>query len=147
VWFKADLRTADHPGLLAAVQRAAADGVTVIPFFCLDPQLYADLALTPKGPEGEAHHQQQQQQSQLMEERGVGVQAQQERALLYTAAAAAGPAAWAWAECHQQQSPTVCSSLRQRAGRGCSSQSTTHGSGAVHMSELAAAHMHTWSGA
>jgi hypothetical protein len=54
VWFKADLRTADHPGLLAAVQRAAADGVSVIPFFCLDPQLYADLALTPKGPEGEA---------------------------------------------------------------------------------------------
>ena len=54
VWFKHDLRASDHPGLLAAVRSAAASGVNVIPFFCLDPALYADLALSPNGPAGEA---------------------------------------------------------------------------------------------
>ncbi|KIY97498.1 hypothetical protein MNEG_10465 [Monoraphidium neglectum] len=46
VWFKHDLRVSDHPGLLAA----AATGRQVIPFFCLDPEAYADLALQPSGP-------------------------------------------------------------------------------------------------
>lgn len=45
VWFKHDLRISDHPGLLAA----AATGRPVVPFFCLDPEAYADLALQPSG--------------------------------------------------------------------------------------------------
>ncbi len=49
IWFKHDLRISDHPGLLAA----AAAGRPVIPFFCLDPEAYADLALQPSGPRGE----------------------------------------------------------------------------------------------
>jgi pimeloyl-ACP methyl ester carboxylesterase len=63
VWFKHDLRTDDHPGLVAVEQalreiqkknddlaprrrRVAA----VVPVFALDPSLYAHLALTPDGP-------------------------------------------------------------------------------------------------
>lgn len=48
VWHKHDLRTEDHPGLLAA----AAAGAPVVPVFCLDPRLYAPLALQPGGVEG-----------------------------------------------------------------------------------------------
>jgi hypothetical protein len=51
VWFKHDLRVADHPGLLAAAAAAAAAG-GIVPFFCLDPQQYAYLALMPGGAEG-----------------------------------------------------------------------------------------------
>lgn len=50
VWFQHDLRISDHPGLLAAIQSGAQH---VVPFFCLDPALYAHLALMPAGPTGE----------------------------------------------------------------------------------------------
>ncbi len=52
VWFKRDLRVADHPGLLAA----AASGRGVVPVFCLDEELYADVALAAAGPKGKAMH-------------------------------------------------------------------------------------------
>ncbi|WIA43807.1 hypothetical protein OEZ86_010225, partial [Tetradesmus obliquus] len=47
VWFQHDLRVADHPGLLAAINSGAPQ---LLPFFCLDPQLYAPLCLLPSGP-------------------------------------------------------------------------------------------------
>jgi hypothetical protein len=50
VWFQHDLRMSDHPGLLAAVNSGAQH---VVPFFCLDPQLYAPLCLIPAGPASE----------------------------------------------------------------------------------------------
>ncbi|KAF8056019.1 cry [Scenedesmus sp. PABB004] len=49
VWFKHDLRVGDHPGLLAAL-RSGGEEALVVPFFCLDPDLYCSLALTPAGP-------------------------------------------------------------------------------------------------
>jgi len=67
LWFKHDLRTDDHPGLLA-VERALRDAAAataaatksaktvggrrvaaVVPVFALDPSLFAHLALTPDG--------------------------------------------------------------------------------------------------
>ena len=39
MWFRRDLRTADHPALLAAID--AADGSRVLPLFVLDPALWA----------------------------------------------------------------------------------------------------------
>jgi hypothetical protein len=54
VWFKHDLRVEDNPGLLAAVGARSP----IIPFFCLDPQLFAHLSLTPAGPEGNGNEQQ-----------------------------------------------------------------------------------------
>lgn len=52
VWFKHDLRVEDHPGLLAAARSSRP----IIPFFCLDPALHAELALTPQGPVGKRPH-------------------------------------------------------------------------------------------
>lgn len=36
----------DHPGLLAAIKSGSQQ---IIPFFCLDPELYSPLCLTPGG--------------------------------------------------------------------------------------------------
>ena len=49
VWFKHDLRTDDHPGLLSAAAAAAP----LVPCFCFDERLYGQLLRTPLGFEGE----------------------------------------------------------------------------------------------
>jgi deoxyribodipyrimidine photo-lyase len=41
VWFRRDLRTADHPALLAAVAEAGAVGASVAPLFVAEPALLA----------------------------------------------------------------------------------------------------------
>ena len=48
VWYKHDLRTDDHPGLIAA----AAAGGPVVPFYCFDARYCAQLLRTPYGIEG-----------------------------------------------------------------------------------------------
>jgi hypothetical protein len=48
VWFKHDLRTDDHPGLLSAAAAAAP----VAPCYCFDERLYGHLLRTPLGFEG-----------------------------------------------------------------------------------------------
>ena len=40
-WFRRDLRLADNPSLLAAVEAARADDDTVVPLFVVDPTLWA----------------------------------------------------------------------------------------------------------
>ncbi|WP_028047714.1 deoxyribodipyrimidine photo-lyase [Cellulomonas sp. URHE0023] len=40
-WFRRDLRLADNPSLLAAIQAARADDGTVVPLFVVDPGLWA----------------------------------------------------------------------------------------------------------
>lgn len=47
LWFKADLRTDDHPGL-----RMAENAAQVLPVFCFDPSLYTQLLRTSNGLEG-----------------------------------------------------------------------------------------------
>jgi deoxyribodipyrimidine photo-lyase len=41
IWFRRDLRTTDHPALLAAVEEASAGGGAVAPLFVVDPTLLA----------------------------------------------------------------------------------------------------------
>lgn len=50
VWFKADLRTDDHPGL----QKALASGRPVIGFFSFDSEVLADQSTMLWGPQGES---------------------------------------------------------------------------------------------
>ncbi|WP_286219485.1 cryptochrome/photolyase family protein [Paraoerskovia sediminicola] len=39
-WFRRDLRLADHPALVAAVEAARADGSDVVPLYVIDPALW-----------------------------------------------------------------------------------------------------------
>ncbi|KAK9905885.1 hypothetical protein WJX75_008118 [Coccomyxa subellipsoidea] len=48
VWLKHDLRLDDHPGFVQAADSAQS----VLPFFCLAPELYVHLLRTPNGIEG-----------------------------------------------------------------------------------------------
>ncbi len=47
MWFKYDLRTDDHPGIVAASKGAAE----LVPFFCFDPKQYVQVLRAPGGPE------------------------------------------------------------------------------------------------
>ncbi|WP_309134918.1 deoxyribodipyrimidine photo-lyase [Cellulomonas sp.] len=47
LWFRRDLRLADHPALVAAVEQARADGDEVVPLFVVDPRLWA-VSGTPR---------------------------------------------------------------------------------------------------
>lgn len=46
LWFRRDLRTDDHPALLAAHEEAAAHGDEVLPVFCLDPRFTTGTGAT-----------------------------------------------------------------------------------------------------
>ncbi len=41
LWFRRDLRLADHPALVAAVEQARAEGGEVVPLFVVDPRLWS----------------------------------------------------------------------------------------------------------
>ncbi len=41
LWFRRDLRLADHPALVAAVAQARAEGGEVVPLFVVDPRLWS----------------------------------------------------------------------------------------------------------
>ena len=47
LWFKYDLRTDDHPGMVAVADSAAE----LVPLFCFDPKQYVQVLRAPGGPE------------------------------------------------------------------------------------------------
>ena len=51
VWFKADLRIDDHPGL-----KLVETAFQALPVFCFDANLYTQLIRTPNGLEGNRSH-------------------------------------------------------------------------------------------